>query len=64
MKDKTTITVCSSCKQASCWKGIFYCDYYQVAGTVEMTRKELEALGYEHPDYWRDDVTDQSIYGK
>lgn len=50
---KATITVCSACLQASCWQGEFYCDEARSAGTVEKTRKELEALALEHPDYWK-----------
>lgn len=46
------VTVCSSCLQASCWQGLFYCDKYQTAGTVEKTVEELRKLGREHPSYW------------
>lgn len=49
------ITVCDSCLQASCWQGIFYCDDYKTAGTVQKTREELEALGREHHSYWKTD---------
>ena len=48
-----TITVCDACLQASCWQGIFYCDDYKTAGTVEKTIEELTARGLEHPSYWR-----------
>jgi len=48
----TTVTVCDHCLQASCWQGIFYCDEYQTAGTVEKTIEELRALNLEHPSYW------------
>jgi hypothetical protein len=47
-----TVTVCDHCLQASCWQGLFYCDDYQTAGTVEKTIEELTALGLEHPSYW------------
>lgn len=47
-----TVTVCSSCLQASCWLNIFCCDDYKSAGTVEKTRKELRELSLEHPSYW------------
>jgi len=49
---KETVTVCSACLQATCWLGLFYCDEYRTAGTVEKTREELKALNLEHPDYW------------
>jgi hypothetical protein len=48
-----TITVCSACLQASCWQGIFFCEDYKRAGTVEKRREELEALALEHSDYWK-----------
>lgn len=51
-----TVTVCSACLCASCWHGIFYCDDYRTAGTVEKTPTELEALNREHHDYWRPHV--------
>ena len=47
-----TVTVCSACLQASCWQGLFYCDEYKTAGTVEKTIEELTALNLEHPSYW------------
>lgn len=50
MNDK--ITVCNKCKRASCWQGIFYCNDSTDAGTIEMTREELEKLNLEHPSYW------------
>jgi hypothetical protein len=53
--DEKTITVCSACLQASCWHGHFYCEEYKTAGTVEKTRKELEALGLENSSYWDDE---------
>lgn len=49
----STITVCSACLQATCWQGLFYCDEYRTAGTVEKTLEELKALNLEHSDYWR-----------
>lgn len=49
------ITVCDQCLQASCWQGIFYCDDYKAAGTVQKTRAELAALNREHPSYWKTD---------
>ena len=50
--DNRLVTVCDACLQASCWRGIFYCDEYKTAGTVDKTVKELTALGREHPSYW------------
>lgn len=47
------VTVCSACKQASCWQGKFFCDDYQNAGTVEKTVAELRALNLENECYWR-----------
>ena len=52
---KSTVTVCSACLQATCWQGLFYCDDYRTAGTVEKTRSELEILALEHPSYWNRD---------
>jgi hypothetical protein len=49
-----TVTVCDQCLRACCWQGIFYCDDYRNAGTVEKTLAELAALNLEHPHYWRD----------
>ena len=40
----TVVTVCSACLQASCWQGIFYCDAYKSAGTVERTIEQLKVL--------------------
>jgi len=50
MDDK--ITVCSKCLRASCWLGLLSCDDSTSAGTVEMTREELEKLNLEPPVYW------------
>lgn len=52
--DERKIIVCSACLQASCWQGIFYCQEYKTAGTVEKTITELARLNLEHPDYWRE----------
>lgn len=46
------ITVCSSCLQASCWQGKFYCDDYRTAGTVAKTVRDLLKRNLESPDYW------------
>ena len=50
--DQRLVTVCSACLQATCWQGIFYCNDYQTAGTVDKTVAELRKLGLEHPSYW------------
>lgn len=47
------VTVCASCKQASCWQGIFYCENYKTAGIVDMPISELKKLKLEHPSYWK-----------
>jgi len=47
-----TITVCDHCLRASCWLGLFYCEKYLTAGTVEKTREELLKLDLENPEYW------------
>lgn len=47
------ITVCANCLRASCWQGIFYCDEYKTASTIEKTLEELESLKLEHPSYWK-----------
>jgi hypothetical protein len=52
MSTEPTITVCDKCLRACCWKGEFMCDEARLAGTVEKTRAELEALDLEHPHYW------------
>ena len=54
MKEDDRITVCAACLRASCWQGYFYCDEYQQANTLQKTRQELEKLGYENSDYWKD----------
>ncbi len=51
------VTVCSKCKQASCWQGKFFCDEAIKAGTVQMRIIDLIRLNTgEHPCYW---ITDQ-----
>lgn len=52
MRRTRLITVCSSCLRASCWHGLFYCDDYQTAGTVQKTSRELRKMDREHPDYY------------
>ena len=50
------VTVCDKCLRACCWNGIFYCDDYQHAGTVDKTVAELRKLDLEHSDYWNEDI--------
>jgi hypothetical protein len=52
LKPTDYITVCSSCLQASCWLGEFYCDHYKTASTVKRTVRDLIKLDLEHPEYW------------
>jgi hypothetical protein len=54
-EDQRLVTVCSACKQASCWQGKFYCDHYKTAGTVRLTIEKLRRLDLEHPYYWHPD---------
>lgn len=49
------VTVCASCKRASCWYGTFPCDDHRSAKTVQMPRKRLQDLGLEHPDFWTEE---------
>ena len=53
LKDIDLITVCDNCLCASCWQGIFFCENYMTAGTVEKTVGELKKLNRENPDYWK-----------
>lgn len=52
------ITVCSSCLQAACWQGEFYCDNYISAGIIDRYVSDLCNNGNprEHPDYWNKDL--------
>jgi hypothetical protein len=49
--DEELITVCDNCYRASCWHGIFMCDDSDIAGTIELSRRELLRINKEHPDY-------------
>ena len=46
------VTVCSECRMASCWHGIFMCDLAQDAATMDLPVSELRKLDLEHPSYW------------
>lgn len=50
------ITVCSACKKASCWQGIFMCDSSYSASTVNRKVSTLIKLDEEHPDYWNNEL--------
>jgi hypothetical protein len=64
-KSMRKITVCSACKRATCWWGIFYCDEYKTAGTVEMSIDKLRRLKLEHPSWWtRKSVEKHTGFGK
>lgn len=52
MTTEPTITVCAECLKASCWQRVAECK--KALFPVEKTRAELEKLGREHPDYWRE----------
>jgi hypothetical protein len=47
-----TITVCASCKRASCWQGEFYCDEYKTADIINLPLSKLKKMKLEHPCYW------------
>ncbi len=47
-----TVTVCESCRRASCWQGHRYCDESRGAGTVQETRTALALLNLESSHYW------------
>lgn len=47
------VTVCSVCECASCWLGIFMCDYADMAGTKDLTVRDLhERPRGENAEYW------------
>ena len=50
--DERLVTVCDSCFCASCWNGLFYCDDYIGAGTVDLPVSRLRELNREHPSYY------------
>lgn len=58
--DSRLVTVCDACHMASCWRGLFYCDDYRSAGTVDMPISELRKLDLEHSDYWKDEDADDA----
>ncbi|AEL21691.1 hypothetical protein P755_gp094 [Mycobacterium phage Quink] len=53
------ITVCSRCLQASCWQGMFLCDFSYEANVVRRKVSTLirsQGKYHEHPDYWNNDL--------
>jgi len=52
MTGKDSITVCSECKRASCWLGLFLCEKAHSASTIEVSIEQLQEWKLEHPDYW------------
>lgn len=51
-EEQRLVTVCSECKMASCWRGIFVCDKAQGAGTMQLPVWRLRQLDREHSDYY------------
>ncbi len=52
MKDDYYVTVCDKCFQASCWHGVFMCDYADSAGTVEKKASDLMIESRESPSHY------------
>ena len=48
------VAVCSACKRASCWQGVFLCDAARGAGTIKMPVHALRDLALENEDYWKE----------
>jgi hypothetical protein len=46
------VTVCDSCRQASCWQAKFFCDNARSAGTVDVTLATLMQERRENEEYW------------
>lgn len=49
------IAVCSACKRASCFQGVFFCEEARGASVACLSIEVLRALDREHRDYWRAD---------
>ena len=56
------IEVCSACLRASCWHGEFFCDEHQNAGTVKMSRSELDLRDLEHKSNYSTEKLN-AVYG-
>lgn len=53
LRDKQRlVTVCDACLKASCWRGLFLCDDYVHAGTIDLSVSTLREIGREDPGYW------------
>lgn len=62
--DQWQVAVCSECKTAACWQGVFYCEEYKSAGVTVMTIGDLKKLGpLESEDYWRRDEGIKRLIG-
>ena len=47
------VTVCSVCRRACCWHGMFMCDEAVGAGTVDVRASQLRKENNgEHPSYY------------
>lgn len=46
------VTVCKSCKMASCWRGLFMCDSAKGADVEQLPVWRLRDLNLEHSDYY------------
>jgi hypothetical protein len=54
-----TVTVCSMCLTAACWRGWFYCTDHQTAGTVDIPLKDLCRMDLENPCFWSIDTVEE-----
>lgn len=54
--DERRVTVCDACQTATCWEGLFMCENARIAGTKELTVRELRQLNLEHPSYWGENL--------
>ena len=62
------IEVCSSCKMACCWHGMFFCEDSAESDIEKFTVKELRAMNNmngnnESEDYWSDEHM-KDVYGE
>lgn len=46
------VTVCSACRCASCWHGVFLCQESQQASTIEVLASVLRKEDREHTSYF------------
>lgn len=51
-EDERLVTVCSACKMAACWRGIFMCDEARGANIEQLPVRKLRELNLEHSDYY------------